>query len=299
MNNKILITGGTGLVGTILVNQLINLGFKVRILTRNSIKNTDKVEYFKGDISKVRNIQKALLGCYAVFHCAGEKNDNSLMYETNVIGTKNIFFESKKAGIKFFCHLSSVGVIGKTNLKIVDEKSPCIPMNNYESTKLQAEAIVQEGLINGRVVILRPTNIFNENIFNEYINNSIKRRIKIWIRYKENSNLVYVENVTAAAIFFLNNITDISCETFIVSNDEEIYSIGRIESFIKALKGKPLKKHLIIPPLFIPWFIRKLRNGNSNKGNIVYSSKKLNSTGFKMPYSVLDGIKKNIDINKI
>ncbi len=61
--------------------------------------------------------------CFAVFHCAAELKDKLKMYEVNVVGTRNIYNAICKNEIRYFCYLSSVGVIGKVFTDIVDENT--------------------------------------------------------------------------------------------------------------------------------------------------------------------------------
>lgn len=69
MSQKILITGGTGLIGKTLTNLLLEQGHDVRILTRSK-KNDDKIKYFQWDISK-KYIQEGALDVDCIIHLAG------------------------------------------------------------------------------------------------------------------------------------------------------------------------------------------------------------------------------------
>ena len=289
---SILVTGGTGLLGSCIVEKLCLEGFRVRVLTRNKIQPSEKVEYFQGDITSEEKVKKAVSGCAGIIHCAGEKTDEAMMEDTNIRGTENLYNVARGKDIPFFCHISSVGVIGRTSSKLVNEQEPCSPMNTYEKTKLTAEKIVEQGLPNGAIVILRPTNIFGVSLLHWYLDLSLTKKFKLWLRNKENAHLVYVEDVASAALFFLNSPPDRECQTYIISSDQEAgNTIGEINSFIRTLTGD-IKVKGLYPPLIIPWLVRLLRHGMSNMGNIVYSSDKLFSTGFEMPFGFLNGIQK-------
>ena len=297
---KLLVTGGTGLVGSKISMFLLNAGYQVRIFTREMpVLLNDKIEYFVGDICSKEQVHEALIGCYGVYHCAGEKIIEQQMYATNVVGTSNIFEAATDLEVSFFCHISSVGVFGKTKLAIIDENCACNPMNEYESTKLMAEDVVKNGIGEGKTIILRPTNIFSHEIRFKYAQTSLKTKFKMWLKYKENANLVYIDDVAAAAIFFLNTQTPLSCETFIISSDQEPNNtIGKIKNTITELLGSKSRIPFFKVPLFVPMFIRILRHGKTNKGNITYSSSKLFSIGFQMPNGFLKGLRKICDPNR-
>lgn len=299
---KVLVTGGRGMLGRAIVSLLLKEHYRVRVLTRVlPLKNESlPCEYFQGDILNKAQMEEAVLGCSAVFHCAAEIKDEPKMQEVNVVGTKHVFEAARKNGVGYFCHLSSVGVIGRTNKKIVDETICCHPMNCYEKTKLEAEKKVETGLDQGTVVILRPTNVFDRSTLIQFVNPNFLNLFRFWLKAREKGHLVYVEDVAAAAFYFLKNkIASPACKIFIVSSDEEEGNvIGEIVSKINSFYGKKNFNPIWSPPIEISWILRVLRHGVGNKGDICYSSKKLFSTGFIMPFGLQEGLKKAMNETK-
>jgi nucleoside-diphosphate-sugar epimerase len=293
--NCFFVTGGTGFLGSIIVKQLITAGYHVKVLTRKRNLPTNKyIEYIYGDLNELKILDNAIQNCIGIIHCAGEKNIKSKMYETNVAGTQNIFTLAKKHKISIFCHLSSVGVIGRTKSKLIDENTTCSPMNIYERTKREAEDIVNEGIEFGQIIIIRPTNVFGESIISDYYNDSIAKKIKLWLKQKENGHLVYVKDVASAVIYLINRKHIFTQETYIISSDHEGYNLIKdIENVIRGLRKQKPRKSFIKPSIIFPWMLRLIRHGNSNKGDIVYSSGKLLSTGFKFPYGKIKGIEES------
>lgn len=298
-NNKgsIFVTGGTGLLGKRIVSRLCKSDYSVRVLSRSGRGVHDSYsEMIKGDILDKEVVEKAISGCFAVFHCAAELRDLDRMYDVNVLGTDNIYNAAQKSKVNYFCHISSVGVIGKTKKRIVDEDTPCNPMNQYEITKLKAEQIVGQGIEGCSTVILRPTNIFSEESINSSSYKSLFKTLKIWLKGRENAHLVYADDVAAAAVYFLENPLKSRCEKFIVSSDEEPgNTIGEVHNLIKRLLGFESSKYIYIIPIILPYLIRVLRHGNSNRGDICYSSRHLFSTGFEMPFGLEEGIRKAVE----
>ena len=200
----ILVTGGTGIYGRSLVRALASEGHSVRILTRGDNSwHHPQISMYRGDIARLEDLEGAMRGCDTVFHCAGEKLDREKMTSVNIAGTRNLFSLATELGVQFFCHLSSVGVTGKTALRIVDEYSSCNPTNPYEETKLAAEEIVRSGVDAGYVVILRPTNIFAPTTLGPFLARSIRNNIAMFLKGNENAHFVYVEDVVAAALSLL------------------------------------------------------------------------------------------------
>src|SRR5437870_4849745 len=207
MRRVILVTGGTGLLGERIVSRLVHLGHRVRILSRRPLLgDVDRsVEVVNGDIRNGKLVEEAVSGCDAVFHCAAEARDVNTMYEVNVSGTKNVYEAARKNEVHFFCHLSSVGVIGKTNQPVVDEDAPCAPMNIYERSKLEAERIVECGIKGCSIVILRPTNVFAEDTFDIRRYRGVHGTLRVWFTGKERSHLVYAGDVAEAGAFLLES----------------------------------------------------------------------------------------------
>ena len=284
MNNRIiLLTGGTGFLGKEIINSLINNGYCVRVLTRDSSRfnNSEFVHYVNGDIIDVKTIEKALIGCYGLIHSAGEKTDTRKMEQVNVQGTKNICDIAINSSIKYFCFVSSVGVIGLTNKKSIDENTPCNPINEYEKTKLKAEKYVTTNFLKTDCssVILRPTNIFGSKHLS--FSNSLSQKFKRWIKGNELVNYVYVKDVAAASVFFLNK-KQFKNEIFIVNG--MVYNYKYIYETINK------QKLLFYPSIVFPWFLRYLRHGKNNIGNKTYSSEKLKNHGFTPIFGLNKGI---------
>jgi len=289
---SILVTGGTGFFGRSLVRTLLGMGHSVRVLSRDAgCAAHPLVSIHRGDLTSDQNLHAALAGCNAVFHCAGEKHDAGRMLAVNVDATRRLFALSRDTGIKFFCHLSSVGVIGKTQQTVVDENTSCNPMNRYEETKLMAEAIVGRGLEQGRVVILRPTNIFGAETLTALLKDSFRSKVRLLLTGNEASHCVYVKDVGAAAIRWLMVPPERPVETFIVSSDEEPGNTHRaVQAFIASRVPTAPRPPRFAAPLFAPYGLRLARVRNSNRGDVIYSSRKLRASGFEFPYGLRKGL---------
>jgi len=115
------VSGAFGMVGSRIVQDLLSQGYRVRVLSRKTYPAISGVEVFSGDINDETVLKNFMQNSQMLFHCAAELKDESRMWSVNVTGTERILKYAEYYGTKYFCHLSSVGVIGNTDLKLVDE----------------------------------------------------------------------------------------------------------------------------------------------------------------------------------
>jgi nucleoside-diphosphate-sugar epimerase len=289
---RILVTGGTGFVGRSLVNKLLAGGLSVRILSRSeTISEHPNISMCRGDLTSLRDLKAAIQGCKVVFHCAAEKNNEDVMTAVNVTATRHLLELARDLRIRYFCHLSSVGVIGRTRLKLVDESAACNPANQYEATKLAAEEIVREGLGDGRVVILRPTNIFDAKTLRPMFQKSFRSQIRAFLKGNECAHLVYIKDVVAAAMCWMDAPAARCVETFIVSSDEESGNAHRdIQALLASRIDTAPRPFNVSAPIFVPYWARLLRNGKANYGDVLYSSRKIHQAGFHFPFGLKAGL---------
>jgi dihydroflavonol-4-reductase len=165
---KIFITGGTGFVGANIARLLTLQGYSVRALVRdnsniNNLKNLHNLEIVKGDLND-SNLSEKISGCKYLFHVAAHyslwQSDKELLYQNNVIGTKNTLTAAKKAGIERIVYTSSVAAIG-VGKDAVDEthQSPIEELiGNYKKSKYLAEQEAIKAANSGQdVVIVNPS----------------------------------------------------------------------------------------------------------------------------------------------
>jgi len=180
----ILLTGGTGLVGSHLLYELTSNGQKVRALRRKDSKPevTEKlfqwyepqkyqqllsnIDWVDGDISDFFSLRDALQGVEKVFHCAAVvsfvPSERPKMLKINIEGTANLVNAALLENVKRFCHCSSIAALGRPDKGIwVDETLiwKTSRKNSYYSiSKFGAEREVWRGSEEGLdVVIVNPS----------------------------------------------------------------------------------------------------------------------------------------------
>ena len=169
---KILVTGATGFLGHHLTKRLSKDGYQVRILKEKAasmdLLEGLNLEIIEGDIRDFEAVKKAVKGCDIVFHLAGLISywgkQNSLQFEINVIGTKNIVQACFEEKVKRLIYTSSTVAIGFEPGKLANEETKFNLQNlkiNYCDTKYLAEIEVQKGIAKGLdAVIVCPGSIY-------------------------------------------------------------------------------------------------------------------------------------------
>ncbi len=155
------VTGASGMVGSKIVQRLTLQGYKVRVLSRSKYFDDPDVKLFCGGLEDEKVLKSFLNNAHLLFHCAAELYDESKMWDVNVLGTERLLSIVKGTSIKYLCYLSSAGVVGRTNIRWVNEETACEPQNAYERSKWAAEQLVAKGIDGCRIVILRPTNVID------------------------------------------------------------------------------------------------------------------------------------------
>lgn len=116
---KAFVTGGTGFVGANLVRLLLKQGYEVKALARSNARldnlNGLEIELISGDLNDP-DLARSMQGCDCLFHVAAHyslwQRDRDLLYQSNVLGTRNVLAAAKAAGIERSVYTSSVAAIG-------------------------------------------------------------------------------------------------------------------------------------------------------------------------------------------
>lgn len=153
---KILITGGTGFIGSRLALDRLEKGDFVRVLgqanTVAEAENRGLIEskgarVLLGSVTEKEKVDEAVKDIDVVFHLAAAQHEANVpdqrFWDVNVTGTKNLLEAGVRAKVKRFVHGSTIGVYGSAREGVLDEKSSLKPDNIYGVTKLEAEKTVR------------------------------------------------------------------------------------------------------------------------------------------------------------
>ena len=166
---RVLVTGGTGFVGSAVVRILLSQGLDVRCLVRpnSNLSNLQglKVELVNGDLLDPDSLQGALRDCVQLYHVAAlystRPEDAALMQRINVEGTCNLLKAAVEMGLRRIVYTSTIGTIGRpagkklpTESDIYEDWSRVSP---YARSKLEAERIALDLAAQGAsIVVVNP-----------------------------------------------------------------------------------------------------------------------------------------------
>lgn len=179
----ILVTGGTGLVGSHVLLELVKTGKQVKALRRKNsnikeVKKTfenysdlsdelfNKIEWIEGDILDIFSLESILKDVEIIYHCAAlvsfDSKQRKNVFQNNVEGTANLVNAALKCGVRRFLHVSSIATLGKYKEESpISESSVWIPSvknSAYAESKFFSEMEVWRGMAEGLdVVVVNPS----------------------------------------------------------------------------------------------------------------------------------------------
>ena len=197
----ILVTGGTGLVGSHLLFQLVNNGKPIRAIYRrkkkleivkhvfsyysdNYLELFNKIEWVESDLLDISKLTEAFIGIEYVYHCAAfvsfEPDKYHMLRRTNIEGTANIVNLGVSNKIKKLCYVSSIAALGESqNCTKIDEDTHWnseADNSVYAITKYGAEIEAWRGTQEGLpTVIVNPGVIIGGGIWSHGSGNIIKK----------------------------------------------------------------------------------------------------------------------------
>lgn len=166
----VLVTGGSGFVGTHLVNALRAQGCAIRVLALPT-EDTGALEQlgvkvYRGDVCQSNTLIEPMQGADTVFHLAGIHGlwrPKQAYHAVNVVGTENVCRAVLATGVQRLVHVSTWAVYGMGLGVPLHEKLPLRPLSDYyTSTKAEADQLVQRYIDRKKLpaVILRPGIMF-------------------------------------------------------------------------------------------------------------------------------------------
>lgn len=269
----ILVTGGTGLVGSHLLYELVQKGQNVRALVRD-VKKTDlvqkifsyyspnaqklieKIDWVIGDILDLSSLQDAFEDITEVFHCAAivsfeGKNKNEII-RINSEGTANIVNLGLEFNIKKLCHVSSIASLGDAlNGELTDENSKWIASKNrsaYSVSKYKSEMEVWRGIQEGlHAVIVNPSVILGPGFWNNGSGSLFATAAK-GMKYYTLGGTGFVDVRDVAKVMVKLMDSEITNERFILNSENLIYKdlFGLIADETGAKKPKKNATHNLL-----------------------------------------------------
>lgn len=320
MSNKIsvLVTGGSGFVGSYLVERLIKTGFfvinidKLDYCSQNNTKNLKNTyKFIHGNIMN-KELISFILNEYkinVVFHLAAQSSvdnsfNNSILFSyDNIIGTHIILecireyndIKIKEENDNLFIkliYMSTDEVYGdnKNKNNIFTENSLLNPTNPYSATKASAEMLINSYIKSFKlpIIIIRCNNIFGPKQFPEkvipaFIHNLLNDE-KCYIHGQGDNirHFIYIDNVIDA-IIKINEKGKIN-ETYNISTDESLNIKDLSLLLIKKIKNTDNYEE----------YIEYIENRNYNDTNYSTNCDKLKNLGWEIKINFEEGLKRTI-----
>lgn len=306
LNNKIiLISGGTGFIGSFLINifryrnEHYNSNIRVISLSRNGGDSDSTVRNLKCDINKTINYEKNV---DYVIHLAS--NTHPKQYDmdpvgtitTNVIGCNNLLQFSLTHGVKRFLLASSVEIYGEGNGVPMDERyCGYLECNNarngYNEAKRTCEALCQSYIKQYGLdcVIARLARVYgadrkkDSKALSQFMQKALANEdILLKSNGKQRFSYCYIADVGSALIKLL--LDGISGEAYNVAADDDGQTLGDYAAYIAALANKKVKYEI------------EENDSVSKASYAVLDTKKIGELGWKPIVTVLRGIKHTYDI---
>jgi UDP-glucose 4-epimerase len=262
-NKKILITGGSGLIGSNLITRLHNVGCSLSIFHRN--KNIYDIDNhtFIGDIRDITSVRDVCKNKFdIIFHCAGlsdqmlcQKNPLE-SFNTNVVGTINLL-----ESVRLYSPNTRIVLLGSrseygfSQYLPVDELHPLNPINTYGKHKLMASQIgmIYYKTFNIPVTIIRISNVYGKhpiagfrqvNTISYFISRA-KHNMNLPIFGKGNQlrDYIYIEDVIDAILIVGKSNKTIG----------QIFNVGYGQSIRFIDMANIIASHASNKIIHIPW----------------------------------------------
>jgi dihydroflavonol-4-reductase len=168
---RVLLTGGTGYVGSYTIGALLDAGHQPRVLVRDPKRldeklraldiTADAVEVAVGDMTDLDAVRVAIDGCDAAVHAAASvavlnRADAERAFEVNVTGTRNVLNSALDVGCDPVVHVSSVAVFGHRGPAVITTDHPLSTGgdNPYGRSKAVADQFARDRQAEGNPVVI-------------------------------------------------------------------------------------------------------------------------------------------------
>lgn len=184
---RVAVTGGTGLIGSHLVAELLKRGCRVKLLVRDmrrigQLRETlsrmgaesyyGRIEFCETELNNPHTLASVLAGVEVVFHCAAlvtlDPEEDEKVVSVNTEMTTHIVNVCLSVGVKLLLHFSSIATLGPCRFGQNAINETCVLSNPvgrspYSVSKIYAENVVRRGMVQGlRAIIVNPSVVIGE-----------------------------------------------------------------------------------------------------------------------------------------
>ncbi|MEM1323854.1 MAG: NAD(P)-dependent oxidoreductase [Bacteroidota bacterium] len=264
---RILVTGGAGYIGSVVVRQLLDKGYLVRVIDSlkwggdalYDVMQNPNFEFTKGDVRNIEDVKEAVKDVNGIIHLAAIVGDPACRKfaeeakETNWTGSINLFEEAEKAGVDNFVFASTCSNYGKMSDSdgFVKEDSELNPVSLYAELKVKFEDYLLNKRKDSRIcsTSLRYSTVYGfsprirfDLTVNEFTRNMVLENFQeiwgeqFWRPY------CHVEDLARASVLVLESPKEkVRSNVFGVGDTNENYQKGMIIREIQKLVDGEVK----------------------------------------------------------
>jgi nucleoside-diphosphate-sugar epimerase len=318
----VLITGGTGFIGSRLALKYLESGDSVRVIGQENnqaemenrkLIEAEGAEIILGSMTDRKLVSEVVEGMDLVFHLAAAQHEanvaDEVFWKVNVTGTRNILDASVDAKVERFVHGSTIGVYGAALEGNVNEQSALKPNNIYGITKLEGEKVVMS--FDGKLpfVIVRISETYGPGD---------RRLLKLFKGIKKNIFFIIGDGENLHHLLYIDDLIEglllsATCEraiakTFVLSGKDAVSTNSMVAEIARQL-GKtiprfraPLSPFLvaaaisegILRPLGIQPPLHKRRMDFFRKSFVFSQEESAKTLGFLAKVSFTQGVSDTI-----
>jgi len=260
---KIFITGGTGFIGSNLVERLSHTEHELYCLARKTsdtrkLKDSN-VKIVTGDITDMKSLLEGMAGCDWVAHLASAfefwLHNKKVFDEVNVTGTRNVMESALEKGIKKVVYVSTAAVYGNSEWPVTEDVAPgSVRYSRYAETKYQGDLLARElyerdGL---PLVMIFPGAVLGPDdpkAAGRYIRNFALGKMPAQVLADQVFPFVHVRDVCEAILLAFQK-QDNEGEKYLLAKYN--LTFGEINRLVSEISGTPL------PKLRLPDFMTSL-----------------------------------------
>jgi len=306
---KVLVTGAGGFIGSHLVERLVSMKASVRAFVRYNSKGTcgfidsfapqtrEKVEIVSGDLRDPEAVRDACRNVNVVFHLGAlVAIPYSYVHpvevtETNVLGTLNVLCGARDMGVEKIVHTSTSEVYGTAQYVPIDEKHPLCGQSPYSASKIGADQLAESFYRSFEVpvAVIRPFNTYGPRQSARAVIPSVISQIialgtvNIGATHPTR-DLTYVDDTVEGFIKIAESPQTVGLVTNVGSGTE--VSIRQLIETVARMVGKEAK--VVFDPA-------RLRPPRSEVERLVADTTRMNElTGWKPAVSLDEGLKRTV-----
>ncbi len=302
---KVLVTGGAGFIGSCLVKLWLKLDPKVTLVNLDKltysgdlsrlkeVEKNPRYRFFKGDICRIEDVEKAMEGCTHVVHLAAETHvDRSLLdgkefFDTNIYGTYVLLEAARKKGIRRFLHVSTDEVYGSRARGFFKENDVLNPSSPYSVSKTAGDLLALSYVNTHHldVVVTRGSNTFGpyqypEKVIPLFVSNALSDgSLPLYGDGRQVRNWIYVEDHCRGILRVFQKGK--SGQAYNISSGTYLTNIELTRRILKTL-GKPES------------LIRKVQDRLGHDRRYAIDAKKLKTLGWKEIFSFDEAFRRTV-----